>query len=92
MEAISINIPDTFDEAVHSTHRRCYQRWSDAYFMIRKRFADSAKYFDVDEPQPSTSKIRRSSLQAASKGSIFPYDKLSFVIRSESKLNKHVTL
>ena len=86
-----MNIPDTFDESVHSTHRRCYQGFTNVYFVSRKKSAESAKCLDVDEPQTSTFKIRRSSVQAASKAPFLHPISAFLVIRTELKFNKYAT-
>lgn len=65
LENISQNIPDVFDESVHGTHRRCYQRFTNTYFVSRKRSLESTSVSDT-EPQHSTSKTRRSVGSASS--------------------------
>ena len=74
LESISQNIPDVFDKNVHGTHRQCYQRFTNTYFMSRKRSHEST----LDQ-QPSISKQTRRSASFISSGvTLFPSDKCLF--------------
>ena len=84
LESISQNIPDVFDENAHGTHRQCYQRFTNTYFMSRKRSLES-----TSDPQPSTSKqTRRSASFIPSGGTLFPSDKCLFCDKNVVKVKQ----
>ena len=86
LTCISQNIPDVIDEAVHGTHRRCYQRFTNTYFLSRKRSLECTL---DSEPQPSTSKQTRLSASfTPSSGPLFPPDRCLICDRNTIKIKQ----
>ena len=86
LTCISQNIPDVFDEAVHGMHKRCYQRFTNTYFLSRKRSLECTL---DSEPQPSTSKQTRLSASfTPSIGPLFPPDRCLICDRNTIKIKQ----
>ncbi|MES9950704.1 MAG: hypothetical protein ABW118_17235 [Candidatus Thiodiazotropha sp.] len=86
LESISLNIPDVLDENIHGTHKQCYQRFTNTYFVSRKRSLEGTA--DTD-PQPSSSKqTRRSASFTSAGGTLFPSDQCLFCDKNVIKIKQ----
>ena len=73
LDHILKHLPESFGPALHGSHRRCYQMYTHTYRLTKKRSSDVACMSSSD-PQPSTSKSRRTSSLSVS-SPLFPSDK-----------------
>lgn len=76
LEEICNNIPESLDASLHGSHRRCYQLFTNISRLGRKRASDIAD--SSADPQPSTSKLRRTSSSLSVSSPLFPRDKCIF--------------
>lgn len=77
LDHISKHLPESFDPALHGSHRRCYQMYTHINRLTKKRSSDVACMSSSD-PQPSTSKSRRTSSSLSVSSPLFPSDKCLF--------------
>ena len=77
LDHMSKHLPESFDPALHGSHRRCYQMYTHINRLTKKRSSDVACMSSSD-PQPSTSKSRRTSSSLSVSSPLFPSDKCLF--------------
>lgn len=93
LEEICNNMPDSLDDSLHGSHRRCYRLFTNTQRLARKRASDVAD--STEDPQPSTSKLRRTSSSLSVSSPLFPQDKCIFCdkefVKVKGKRQKLVT-